>query len=218
MSQRHEQYQSWVDYYNIRGQRGGDLKVVSGYSHGLAQLTEEGLEDINNMAREFLVPTQNDRWLDLGCGVGLHTQDLTKQVGIVVGLDASRDMMLNATTASYDRVEAMADRLPFQRGIFDGVFCFSILQYFPDLEYAARVVSEIKRVMRPGSRALIMDIPDIAKKPAYLEVKMPDSHNLERLFYSQDWFRSLDPNIQVFERSIRGYGNADFRFSIVLQT
>ena len=50
-----EHYIDWLEYYRIKGLKGDDLKEISGYSHGLAQLTEDGLIDITNTARNFWI-------------------------------------------------------------------------------------------------------------------------------------------------------------------
>lgn len=213
-----ESYQDWVEYYRIQATKGGNLRQVSGYTHGLAQLTEKGLRDITDTANNFLDLKSTDRLLDLGCGAGLLTQHLVDKVGGLVGLDANREMMIHAAgEREFVRVEAMADHLPFRNAIFDKIFCHSIFQYFPDYFYAAAVIAEMRRVLRPGGRGLIMDIPDLAKKEAYMSVKTPDTHTLERLFYTKEWFSEVVPDAHIFERTITDYGNSHFRFDALIQ-
>lgn len=62
-----------------------------------------------------------------------------------------------------------------------------------------------------------MDIPDIAKKDAYSKIKLPDPHNLERLFYVKGWFDRFAPNSHFFEKRIRDYDNSQFRFHVLIQ-
>lgn len=213
-----EVYKDWIEYYRVRGTKGGDPKDVSGYAHGLARLTEEGLADITGTARDFLDLKNADRLLDVGCGVGLLTQHLVGDVEVIVGLDANSEMMANARGDSgFVVVVGMADRLPFDSSTFDKLFCHSIFQYFPDYQYAARVVNEMTRVLQPGGKCLIMDVPDIAKKGVYSDIKTPDSHNLERLFYNKAWFVEVAPNSHVFEQRIRDYDNSKFRFNVLIQ-
>ncbi len=213
-----EVYKDWIEHYRIRGLKGGDLKEISGYSHGLAQLTEEGLADITGTARDFLGLKITDRLLDLGCGAGLLTHQLVGDVESMVGLDANSEILVNAGGDSrFARVAAMADHLPFGSSTFDKIFCHSIFQYFPDYQYAVSVVGEMSRVLRLGGRCLIMDIPDTAKKDRYFNTKLPDSHNLERLFYSKEWFDRFAPNSHIFEQRIRDYDNSQFRFNVLIQ-
>ncbi len=56
-------YKDWVEYYQIKGLKGGDINEVSGYAHGLAQLTEKGLESIVAVARTVLDLSSKDRLL-----------------------------------------------------------------------------------------------------------------------------------------------------------
>lgn len=211
-----ERYKDWVEYYHVKGLEGGDLKQVSGYTHGLAQLTRNGLEDIIGTARSSLSLKASDRLLDVGCGAGLLTQYLVSEVGSVVGLDASWGMLAHGRNNRFDLVEASADHLPFSSGAVNKIFCHSIFQYFPNYQYAFRVIQEMQRVLVPEGRALIMDIPDIAKKDAYLRVKAPDTHNLERIYYSKEWFTNFGSNIRVFEQPISDYGNSQYRFNVVI--
>lgn len=109
------------------------------------------------------------------------------------------------------------DCLPFPNGSFDKIFCHSIFQYFPNHQYAAKVVVEMLRVMKPGGKCLIMDIPDIAKKKEYIKAKINDSHNLKRTFYNKEWFMRLVSDAEIFEQRIQDYGNSHFRFNVLIQ-
>lgn len=59
--------------------------------------------------------------------------------------------------------------------------------------------------------------PDIDKKELYLKVKVPDTHNLKRIFYNRAWFIDLVPNARIFERKIPNYKNSQFRFNVLIQ-
>lgn len=211
-------YKDWVEYYQARGLKGGDIKEVSGYAHGLAQLTERGLKSITKIARTSLDFSSNDILLDVGCGAGLLTDKLVGDVGVTVGTDASSEMIGNAVTESkFVKVIAMADHLPFPNESFDKIFCHSVFQYFPNYKYAARVITEMLRVLRSGGKCLIMDVPDIEEKKLYFRVKIPDSHNLKRRFYNKTWFVNLVPKARVFKQRIPDYRNSQFRFNVLIQ-
>lgn len=216
-----KRYKDWIEYYNDKGLMNGSLKEVSGYSHGLAQITQKGLKDIIDTARNLLSLKTTDILLDVGCGAGLLTDQLVNYAGIIVGIDASSKMLGRASKESkFIRVIALADCLPFPNRSFDKIFCHSIFQYFPNHQYAAKVVTEMLRVMKPGGRCLIMDIPDIAKEKAYTKIKTRDSHNLKRIFYSKEWFTRftrLVSNAEIFEQRIQDYGNSQFRFNVLIR-
>ncbi len=213
-----KRYKNWVEYYELKGLKGGDLKKVSGYEHGLAQLTQMGLKSIVKVAKTRLNLNSKDILLDLGCGAGLLTSYLKNQVYAVVGVDASLEMLKNADKDSkFIKVVAMADCLPFPDNSFDKIFCHSIFQYFPNYQYAAKVIAEILRVLQPGGKCLIMDIPDLDKKKEYLKLKKPDTHNLKRIYYKKRYFTDLIPSIDVFEEIIPDYKNSYFRFDLLIQ-
>lgn len=103
-----------------------------------------------------------ERVLDIGSGPGLLAASVAKQVGEqgeVRGVDVS-DTMVGLAAArcaafGWARFEvADATRLPFTDGSFDVVACTQVLEYVPDVEGA---IAEIRRVLRPGGRVLIMD-------------------------------------------------------------
>lgn len=213
-----KRYKDWVEYYSIKGLKGGNLTEVSGYSHGLARLTQRGLRDITDTARDFLAFKTTDVLLDVGCGTGLITVQLIDDVGILVGIDASPEMIGHASKESkFIKIVANADHLPFPNGSFNKIFCHSIFQYFPNHKYGTKVVAEMLRVMKPGGRCLIMDIPDITKKKKYTKVKIHDPHNLKRIFYSRGWFTNLVSDAEIFERGIQDYGNSQFRFNVLIR-
>lgn len=213
-----KRYKDWVEYYSIKALQSGDLNEISGYNHGMAQITRKGLKDTIETAKEFLALKKKDTLLDVGCGAGLFTIHLLDYVDIIVGIDASSEMIKRASTTNrFIKITALADQLPFPDQSFNKVFCHSIFQYFPNYKYAARVIAEMLRVIKPGGRCLIMDIPDIAKREDYMGVKTQDSHNLKRIFYSREWFINLLPNAEIFERKIREYKNSKFRFNLLLR-
>jgi SAM-dependent methyltransferase len=90
--------------------------------------------------------------LDAGCGAGRFT-DIAARYGarvvacdISAAIDACRD-----TTAGYgDRahhVQASIYDLPFRKGIFDGVFCFGVIQHTPDPQ---KSMETLPAFLRPG--------------------------------------------------------------------
>ncbi|MSP22274.1 MAG: class I SAM-dependent methyltransferase [Dehalococcoidia bacterium] len=56
-----------------------------------------------------------------------------------------------------DFMEGSAAALPFDDASFDAVFCTIVLHYLPsDVQTAA--VAEMRRVLRPGGRAIVADL------------------------------------------------------------
>jgi SAM-dependent methyltransferase len=102
-----------------------------------------------------LAPPRGGCVLDLGTGTGRALNALRDQVGsdgLVVGLDATAEMLRAASDAGRDRYGALvcADggRLPFAGGRFDAVFAAGILHHLPPPDHG---LIELTRVTRAGA-------------------------------------------------------------------
>src|SRR5207302_3724825 len=106
-----------------------------------------------------------ERGLDVGCGPGLLTCELAREVGPagrVVGIDASPDM-IEASRARAAR-ERLAERVEFTVGdasrlefpgeTFDFVVAVQVYLYVHEVE---RALAEAARVLKRGGRQAIVD-------------------------------------------------------------
>jgi SAM-dependent methyltransferase len=102
--------------------------------------------------------------LDVGCGTGTNALWLVRQGFRAVGVDVSPTAIaIAASRAKRGKVMvdfrvASADRLPFQRGSFDGALdtgCFHSIPLRLRVPYA----KELGRVLRPDARFLLTWIP-----------------------------------------------------------
>jgi demethylmenaquinone methyltransferase/2-methoxy-6-polyprenyl-1,4-benzoquinol methylase len=113
-----------------------------------------------------------DAALDLCCGTGDLTLELARRVGAggrVVGCDFSERMLELARRkagergASQVRFEwADALELPYAEGSFDAVAVGFGVRNLVDLE---RGLAEMARVLRPGGRAVILEITQPRRRP-----------------------------------------------------
>ena len=95
------------------------------------------------------------RVLDVGCGEGLDAKMIGKYATSVVGIDVNASI-------SWKKLEnkkllfklADAHRLPFKKGVFDGVFIKDVLHH---VERPKQVLSEIKRVTKKEGRVIIVE-------------------------------------------------------------
>ena len=122
--------------------------------------------DVSRRRRESfdaVSPKPDDRILDLGCGNGLMTMELSRAVGPngnVTGLDQSQDMLSSARDRcagldNVDLIEGAAEALPFGDGQFDKAVSVQVFEYLADMRPALR---ELHRVLRPGGRLVIGDM------------------------------------------------------------
>lgn len=83
------------------------------------------------------------RILDLGCGTGLLSEFLQKNV---IGIDISLNMLKEAKSRE-SVLQADIDFLPFRDAVFDAVVSFTCLQNLPSPDY---VFKEVRRVLKEG--------------------------------------------------------------------
>lgn len=116
----------------------------------------------------------DERVLDVGCGHGLMLIGAAKHLttGKAVGVDIwqSEDQAGNSAEATLEnvRAEGVADRvelkdgdarrLPFDDESFDTIVSSWALHNIYEREEREQAVREIARVLKPGGRALIVDI------------------------------------------------------------
>lgn len=87
--------------------------------------------------------------LDLGCGTGNTNFDSRT----VVGLDPVIEMLALSPVPA--RVAGVAEALPFRDGSFHGVFSSYV---FRNLDSVESALTEMSRVLRPGSCAIVIDL------------------------------------------------------------
>jgi ubiquinone/menaquinone biosynthesis C-methylase UbiE len=113
------------------------------------------------------------RVLDVACGTGLVARLAAEAVGAdghVTALDLNPAMLAVASAlpaaegAAIEWVEGDARALPSPEASFDAVCCQLGLQFFPDREGAVR---EMKRVLVPGGRAVVMVWREIDRAPGF---------------------------------------------------
>ena len=93
------------------------------------------------------------RVLDVGCGGGFMSEELSQQGATVVGIDPAADAIAaarehaGASNLEIDYRTGVAERLPFETDQFDCVICVDVLEHVEDLEAS---LDEITRVLKPG--------------------------------------------------------------------
>ncbi len=101
---------------------------------------------------DLLAPQPDEAILDLGCGDGALTVELTRRAGRVVGVDASAEQVAAARAIGLDAHVVAGEALvehAGRLGSFDAVFSNAALHWMPD---AAAVVAGIAAVLKPGGR------------------------------------------------------------------
>jgi len=101
--------------------------------------------------------------LDVGCGPG-HVMEVMSSVMDVRGLDIDPEMVAAGKSRGLNIIQGPAEKLPFEDGSFDFVYCTFLLLWVRD---PMDVVSEMKRVSRRWVACLAE--PDVGARLDYPE-------------------------------------------------
>jgi SAM-dependent methyltransferase len=94
--------------------------------------------------------------LDVGCGTGIGTRQLSERGAVVLGCDIDRSMVDVAIHHSADNcgyLHGAAEKIPMPSDVFDGVTCFSAFHWF-DTSIALR---EFRRVIKQDGMIAIIN-------------------------------------------------------------
>jgi ArsR family transcriptional regulator len=105
----------------------------------------------------------DERWTvgDLGCGTGQVAQSLAPFVDRVVAVDESPEMLAAARarltgTRNVEIRRGELEALPVEGAMLDAAVLFLVLPYVPE---PVTALSEVARVLKPGGRLLVVDMP-----------------------------------------------------------
>ena len=109
--------------------------------------------------------------LEVGCGTGLLLRATSPLARTAIGIDVSTGMLSRAQSRGLNVVQASATELPFPDQSFDLVYSFKVLPHIESIHHALK---EVKRVLRPGGRALLEFYNRHSLRYAVKRIKRPD--------------------------------------------
>jgi SAM-dependent methyltransferase len=109
-----------------------------------------------------LLELLDERWVvgDLGCGTGHISQLLAPAVARVIAVDESGPMLTAARERLRDHTNVelrtgTVESLPIEDAALDVAILFLVAHFITD---PAKVMAEIRRVLKPGGRLVIVDL------------------------------------------------------------
>lgn len=155
-------------------------KFASNYDRAFAPLERLGLRRWRQEVIELL-PT-NASILEIGCGAGANFEFYPK-CSIAVSSEISLGMLSVAHGKRLENhlIQADAQSLPFGENEFDAAFATLVFCSIPDPTAA---FSELKRVLRPGGRIVLLE----HVRPEGLLGPLFDLFNKATVFFADDHF------------------------------
>ncbi len=142
---------------------------------GAANPTEEMQEWVATTVQR-IQGLQPQRVLEIGCGTGLLLYRLAPSCERYVGTDFSavalgalrQDLASRVDLKHVELEQRLADDLQgFSPGSFDTVIINSVTQYFPNMEYLAKVLKGVMSLVQTGGHLFVGDVRSLPLLPAF---------------------------------------------------
>ncbi len=144
---------------NLREEAGRFDERAHGYDRGLKQ--RWFFRPVHRRILETLALRSGERFLEVGCGTGNLALAAAGITGSAIGVDPAPKMIAVARSKrppARARVEFLvgaAESLPFPDAAFDAAASSISMHHWVD---PAAGLREIRRVLRPGGRAVVADV------------------------------------------------------------
>ncbi len=104
-----------------------------------------------DLIRQY-VPLENQRILDIGCGLGMYVRQMRRFSDEVYGVDVDPEKVAEARLTLPNIHEAPAEALPFPDSFFDVILLHEVIEHVDD---DRQTIREAYRCLRPGGRIVI---------------------------------------------------------------
>ncbi len=177
MNDEHDHHDDHHEHGHRMHQDGTTWQAMRTY---LPRIRSFWSNDLNSAVVDLLAPAEGETLLDIGAGMGAATFDAAKRVGrkgSVIAIEPTPFMrrvlaIRRLGSRSRSRITAIdgrAEELPVGTDMVSAAWAVNVLHHLSDLDAA---VLEIRRVLAPGGRVVLVDEDfDDPDHPRYEEMK-----------------------------------------------
>lgn len=167
--------------------------------------------DWPNEKREIMIKSiveglnlrSSDYLIDLGCGGGWIFNSLKPFVKSIQGLDFSLEMLNCATSCYPDNMFVCGEvaRLPYHDNLFTCALSYFVFINITNDQYIKTAISDIIRILQPGGRALIGQLPDKKLSHEYDKAKRDHLNYYQRVCsIGKNSNEKYHPPLKLFEK------------------
>lgn len=228
----------WKDVWRAKGAKAPheptlpDLMSLNGYDSGAGVAAFDALDAFSARVSARLKIKSGTRLLEAGCGGGAWLRRHYLNGVNVSGVDFSPAHLRVARQMMPAGLFAAADirALPFGKSEFDVAIAGSCFLYLPNSKDASDALGELVRVLRPGGRGAVTDLPDIkmhAESETFRRGELGQAEydrryaGLAHQYFDRDEMISLTESLgcraTTSTQEIAGYGNSPYRFNLWLE-
>ena len=201
-----------------------ELKRLNGYDVMGGGIALDAFLEQDAQTRELLQVSAGSSVFEVGCGTGANIYLMARSGMTVGGTDYAEGLIETARKVLPSPTELYsgeADTIATEQK-YDAVFSNGVFPYFPDEEYAARVLTRMLEKSRGPIG--VMGLHDIEKRADYLAFRRANIPNydelykdLDRHFYEHSFFEDFAAahNLRIVfpEMLLEGYWNTPFIFN-----
>lgn len=144
---------------------------------------------------KLLSPKVGDKILDLGCGDGIWTNELSKRKFDITGLDISKTNILKAKTRAQKMglktkfITGNAQKMPLPNSQFTSIFSISTFEHIRNNQAAFK---ECYRILKPKG-AFVLSVPS-TEIPSLIKLALRLPLNLKKALFNDLIQKSKNPN------------------------